>query len=182
MTAGQGPFFPRPSSTRTKSQRCHEGSAVKVRISAAAAILHLASDLCQESDAVVAWRKVERALVNCARGRTMNWSEFLTVDLISAVKPHHTVARSLCALIISAYLSSMFAHPSSSLNAQNRRAWGVRQPNFYDRGCVAVFEASWWGKAASHWSDNERPGLDDGLSFRLIEPWPWIYDPMDTNK
>lgn len=116
---------------------------MKVRISAAAAILHLASDLCQESDAVVAWRKVERALVNCARGRTMNWSEFLTVDLISAVKPHHTVARSLCALIISAYLSSMFAHPSSSLNAQNRRAWGVREPNFYDRGCVAVFEASW---------------------------------------
>lgn len=44
-----------------------------------------------------------------AHGWTVHWSEFLAIDLISAMKPLDAVARCLCALIIGAYPSFVFA-------------------------------------------------------------------------
>jgi hypothetical protein len=54
---------------------------VKVGISAAAMILHLATDRRRASGAVGAGRKVEHVLVNCARGKVVNRSRLLAVDV-----------------------------------------------------------------------------------------------------
>lgn len=82
----------------------------------------------------------------------MHWSEFLAIDLISAMKPLDAVAWCLCALIIGAYPSFVFARPSSSFNARRIGGWcleflggGVRWHNFYGRGGTAVSGVGWWG-------------------------------------
>ena len=76
------------------------------------------------------WERGERWNVpqGTARGWTMHWSEFLAIDLISAMKPLDAVAWCLCALIIGAYPSFVFARPSSSFNARRIGGWCLEFP------------------------------------------------------